>query len=238
MSKPVTPQNAVVHTKPRAYLTESVDTTTGEIVYFSKYKYLEGAPKQYRFNAQNGQFNINGDQILMDSKGKTIESFSLQPIAWRIFEENLFGRGRKEKWAEIFFIDEKNCVSGIMVNNTTLEELSKLSESLFYDDLTLADVVLNIKPEKIENERDGQKRSWYIGRFSYELANPATVAELRQFAQDFNIYRRDTLTSTAVYWVKSDTFRIPEVEGHEIPQIEARNEERLLPQPMHPHDGA
>lgn len=86
----------------------------------------------------------------------------LQPIAWRIFEENLFARGRKETWAELFFVDEKDCVSSIMVNNTTLEELRKLAENLFYDDIKLSDIVLTIKPEKAENEREGQKRTWYI----------------------------------------------------------------------------
>ena len=95
---------------------------------------------------------INGDQILLDSQGKSIDSFSFQPIAWRIFEENLFARGRKETWAELFFVDVKDCVCAIMVNNTTLEELRKLAENLFYrpaeaDDLTLADIVLTIKPE-------------------------------------------------------------------------------------------
>jgi hypothetical protein len=41
------------------------------------------------------------------------------------------------------------------------------------------------------------------------LAEPDKVKELREFAQDFPIYRRDTLTATAVYLVKSDTFYLP-----------------------------
>ena len=96
-----------------------------------------------------------------------------------------------------------------MVNNTTLEELRKLAENLFYDDITLADIVLTIKPEKAENEREGQKRSWYIGRFSYQLADPAKVKEFKEYARDYPIYRRDTLTLTAVYIAKSDTYYIP-----------------------------
>jgi hypothetical protein len=209
MSKTTT--TPAVPTVPvRAYLKEVADEATGEIVLLPKYKYLAGAPKQYRFNGQNGQFNINGEQILLDAKGKAIDSFSFQPIAWRIFEENLFARGRKEAWAELFFVDVKDCVSAIMVNNTTLEELRKLAENLFYDDLTLADIVLTIKPEKAENEKGGQKRSWFIGRFSYQLADKAKVSEFKEFAEDFPLYRRDTLTDTAVYLAKSDTFRIPE----------------------------
>jgi hypothetical protein len=192
-----------------AYLVKKADPETGEIIHVPKYKYIIGAPKQYRFNGQNGQFNINGEQILLDTKGKAIDSFSFQPIAWRIFEENLFARGRKETWAELFFVDAKDCISSIMVNNTTLEELRKLAENLFYDDITLADIVLTIKPEKAENEREGQKRSWYIGRFSYQLADPAKVKEFKEYARDYPIYRRDTLTLTAVYIAKSDTYYIP-----------------------------
>ena len=105
-----------------AYLVKKADPETGEIIHVPKYKYIIGAPKQYRFNGQNGQFNINGEQILLDSKNKPLAEFSIQPIAWRIFEENLFARGRKETWAELFFVDAKDCVSSIMVNNTTLSD--------------------------------------------------------------------------------------------------------------------
>jgi hypothetical protein len=33
----------------------------------SKYKYLEGHPKQYRFDAKEGKFNINGSVKLSDT---------------------------------------------------------------------------------------------------------------------------------------------------------------------------
>jgi len=59
-----------------AYLVEKTDPETGEITHVPKYKYIIGAPKQYRFNGQNGQFNINGEQILLDSKNKPISEFS------------------------------------------------------------------------------------------------------------------------------------------------------------------
>jgi hypothetical protein len=227
MSKSTPNPISVPSVPVRAYLKETVDEATGELVLLPKYKYLAGAPKQYRFNGQNGQFNINGEQILLDTKGKVIDSFSFQPIAWRIFEENLFARGRKEVWGELFFIDSKDCVSAIMVNNTTLEKLRKLAEILYYDDLSLADIVLTIKPEKAESEKEGQKRSWFIGRFSYQLADKAKVAEYREFAEDFYIYRRDTLTDTAVYLATSGTFRIPDQVSFQIENEAAA----LTPQP-------
>jgi hypothetical protein len=56
----------------------------------------------------------------------------------------------------------------------------------------------------------GSSRGRPCGRFSYQLADKAKVLEFKEFAADFQIYRRDTLTDTAVYLAKSDTFRIPE----------------------------
>jgi hypothetical protein len=105
---------------------------------------------------------MNGEQILLDSKNKPISEFSLQPIAWRIFEENLFAKGRKETWAEVFFIDDRNRVGGIMFNGSTLEELRRLSEDLCYDDIQLSDIVLTVKAEKKEREKNGEKQTWYI----------------------------------------------------------------------------
>jgi hypothetical protein len=194
----------------KLYLVPQVDKETGEEIFVPKYKYIPGSPKQYRYNSQNGQFNINGERILLDGKGSPITQFSFQPIAWRIFEENMFGRGRADKWCEIFFIDDKDCVSTIMFNNTTLEELTKLAERMFYDDITLADIVLTVKPEKVESKTEN--KSWHIGRFSDDFAEKAKTTELQEYATDYPIFRRDTITETAIYLAKSETFHIPPKE--------------------------
>lgn len=186
---------------------QTVDEATGEVI--DLIKYLEGRPKQYRFNGQNGQFNINGDKVLTDEKGKAVKSYTIIPVAWRVFEENLFGRGRKDRWVEVFFVDERKCLSTIMFNNTTLEEFMKLESELFYDDVTLSEVCLTITPEQITSEKSGQKTAWYIGRMSFQPAPREVVKMYREFAQDYRIYRADTLTSTAVYERKSDTFYLP-----------------------------
>ena len=88
---------------------ESIDPETGAVG--NKVKYLVGNPRQYRFNGQNGRFNINGTKDL----GNTLE---FSPMAWRIFYANLFGRKNRDIWAEIFFIDLENCVCSVMFNNT------------------------------------------------------------------------------------------------------------------------
>ena len=81
VQNPVTTEESANPVVPvRAYFKEVADENSGEIVLLPKYKYLPGAPKQYRFNGQNGQFNINGERILLDEKGKNISSPQLANI--------------------------------------------------------------------------------------------------------------------------------------------------------------
>lgn len=184
---------------------------TGEIE--SKILYITGRPRQYRFNGQNGQFNINGDRVLMDSQGKALKSYTIIPVAWRVFEENLFGRGRKDLWAEIFFVDAQNCLSVIMLNNTSLEELMKLETDLHYDRVSLSQICLTMTPEQVTSDKGGEKKSWYIARMSYTEAPKEVVKMYSEFAADHRIYRQDTLTPTAVYTLLSPTFYLPDFES-------------------------
>lgn len=168
---------------------QSLDVHTGEVI--SKYKYLEGHPKQYRFDAKEGKFNINGTVKLSDT-------FTFQPIAWRIFEDDIMQMGRK-KWAELFFVDDKQCVSVILFHGWSVENLFKLIEPLYYDDLTLADVVITATAQKKENTKITPKGVYYIADFAYKVADADKVKENKEFAADHKIYRVDTLTEVADY---------------------------------------
>ncbi|MEZ0487479.1 hypothetical protein [Fibrella aquatica] len=160
---------------------------TGEVV--SRYKYLEGHPRQYRFDAKEGVFNINGAEKL----GRTL---TFQPIAWRIFTDNILNMGTKN-WAELFFIDEKNCVSAVLFHGYSVDNIFRLIEPLYYDDLTLADVVITAVAEKKENNKIQPKGVYYIANFSYKMATPEKSAELKLFAQDYKVFRQETLTDIA-----------------------------------------
>ena len=152
-------------------------------------KYLEAHPRQYRFDAKAGQFNINGTEQL----GHTL---TFQPIAWRIFTDNILNMGTKN-WAEIFFIDEKNCVSALLFHGYSVDNVFRLIEPLYYDDLTLADVVITAVAEKKENNKIQPKGVYYIATFSYTIADPARTAELKDFVGQHKIYRQETLTDIA-----------------------------------------
>ncbi len=164
-----------------------LDFETGEVA--CKYKYLEGHPRQYRFDAKEGKFTINGIEKLGDT-------FTFQPIAWRIFSDNILNMGTKN-WAEVFFIDEKNCVSALLFHGYSVDNIYKLIEPLFYDDLTLADVVITAKAEKKENTKITPKGVYYIAGFSYRIAPGEKVQEVQDFVKDNKIFRQETLTDLA-----------------------------------------
>lgn len=196
----------------KSYQQETVNKH-GETVISDIFRYIEGEPKQYRYNSQTGQFNIDGDTPVLDKSGKPIKEFTFQPFVFRIFEDGLFNRNR-EAWAELFFIDALNCVSSIMFNGTTLTELRGVMKKLIYEGnepLNLCDVVLTIRPEKLTSKNDPTK-SWFIGRFSYQLADPESVQQLAEYAADCPIYRRDTLKHTANYFSFSETFALPSTD--------------------------
>ncbi|GAA4361785.1 hypothetical protein GCM10023185_29050 [Hymenobacter saemangeumensis] len=173
----------------RAYLTEKLDEATGELVQVSRFRYLPGHPRQIRFDAKAGQFNIGGTTPLGSS-------LSFIPLAWRIFQDDILNMGRK-LWAELFYADEKGAICAVLFHGYSVENLYRLIEPLFYDDLTLADVVVKVQAEKKETTKDGKKATYYIAQFSYEPAPAEEVAARRDYARDLPIWRAETYTGAA-----------------------------------------
>ena len=68
-------------------------------------------------------------------------------------------------------MDDKNAMSSVMFNNSSVYELRRLMERLFYDDLKLCDVVLKVTSEKKINEKITPKGTWYLAVFEYEAAD-------------------------------------------------------------------
>lgn len=183
------PAAPVTPTPSRAYLTALVDEASGELTETSRFRYLPGHPRQVRFDAKAGQFNLGGTVPL----GNSLE---FVPLAWRIFSDNILNMGRKT-WAELFFVDAKGAVCAVLFHGYSVENLYRLIEPLFYDDLTLADVKVKVTAEKKQTIKDEKTATYYIAQFSYTHADPAEVQALREFAQDFPIWRAETYSSLA-----------------------------------------
>lgn len=159
-------------------------------------KYLEGHPRQYRFDAIEGFFSINGT----DKLGR---SLTIQTMAWRVFTDNILNLGTRH-WAELFFIDNNSCVSAILFHGQSVERLFRLIEPLYYDDRTLADVVLTIVAERrmvgpLEADSDSERDSTqYIANFGFVPADPARTVALTHYALTHKIFRQETLTQRYV----------------------------------------
>lgn len=174
---------------PRAYQLDKVDEATSEVVRISRFRYLPGHPRQVRFDAKAGQFNIGGTVPLGNS-------LRFIPLAWRIFQDDILNMGRK-LWAELFYADDKGAICAVLFHGYSVENLYRLIEPLFYDDLTLADVVVKVQAEKKETTKDGKKATYYIAQFSHEAADPAEVVARRDYARDLPIWRAETYTGAA-----------------------------------------
>jgi hypothetical protein len=160
-------------------------------------KFLPGQPKGYRFDGQAGYFKL-GVNPIVDDKGKPVRRFEITPIAFRVFEENLFGRERKELWFELFFVDDKMALSSIMFNNTSAAVLQNLQRELFYvgeDGLSICDVKLIVT----SNEASNDKGKWFKAQFEYEEIPVEEVAELKELEQIIKPFDSNTLTDTAVF---------------------------------------
>ena len=179
---------ATPNTRP-AYLVAGVDESTGEETWSNRFRYLPGHPRQVRFDAKAGQFNINGTVPLGSS-------ISFIPLAWRIFQDDILNMGRKT-WAELYFADDKGAVCAVLFHGYSVENLYRLIEPLFYDDLTLADVVVTVTAAKKETTKDGKKATYFIAEFSYTAADPAEAQARKDFARDFELWRAETFTGLA-----------------------------------------
>jgi hypothetical protein len=153
------------------------------------FRYLEGRPKQYRADAKAGNFNINGGNPI----GETL---SFTPMAWRFFEDDILQMGHK-KWVELFFVDDKNCVSAILFHGYSRDHLEKLAQDLFYDDVTLSGIVLTVKFMPKKNEKIKPAATYHIAEFDVEeIVDNQRVRELQEFASTHKIYRLETLSET------------------------------------------
>ncbi|MFD2785340.1 hypothetical protein [Hymenobacter rubripertinctus] len=205
------------------YLIDKVDEATGEVVQVPRFRYLPGHPRQIRFDAKAGQFNIGGTVPLGPS-------LSFIPLAWRVFSDNILNMGRK-LWAELFFADDKGAICAVLFHGYSVENLYRLIEPLFYDDLTLADVLVKVTAEKKQTTKDGKTATYYIASFSYEAAAPAEVAARRDFARDFPIWRQETCTTAADTRIQYGYTVPAEDEPEEEPQGEQpTTEPAALPQ--------
>ena len=157
-------------------------------------KYLKGHPRQYRFDASRGLFNIQGE-IPITKAGKP---FSLIPISYRVFNDSLFGTS-KRSWLELFFIDNIGAVASVMLHGYSVEHFFNMSQKLFYENLKITEIKITITPQERQTAK-GEK--YYIAEFEHEAADEEYLKLAQASTEDFELYREDTIqpTNTMVVW--------------------------------------
>jgi hypothetical protein len=97
-----------------------------------------------------------------------------------------------------------------MLNNTSAQILQNTFGKIIYEGLLLEDVKLKITAERRTNER--VKGVYYIVQLSFEKAEDAVLLLNKEYAADYKIYRRDTITEGEEVSLASNTYRTPELE--------------------------
>ena len=172
-----------------------------------KAKYLIGSPRGYRFNASTGVLNFLGTQVLTQPN----QPFSFTPIAYRFFEDSLFGKEEKS-WIEFFFLNESLQMCSLMFHGYSAQEFKKhYADYLFYDDLTPCECAFTVTPIQHKNERE--KSTYYIASFSSKKATPETIEAVRVLVETSQpIYRDETLKSSGKHLI-SQNFKLSESDA-------------------------
>ena len=168
-----------------------VDEKSGEVTI----KYMPGYPRQIRFDASRGMFNVKGE-IPLTKKG---EEITILPLAYRIFSDDILGMGKKA-WVEFFFLNNSNQMCALLLHGYSVQNLMRQADEMFYDDVTFCDVALTIKPiEKTSTKQDEQGKfpKYYMCEFGYKKLDKQMLDTLNTAKNGLHIWRVETHTGDA-----------------------------------------
>lgn len=173
---------------------ELTDEDTGEVYNEPRIAYVEGQPLSYRFDGKTGRFNFKGKEDL----GK---EFTFQPICWRQFTGNLFDRKDNTRWVEFFFMDDNQCVSSILFNNSSELNFTKALKDLVYSRKKLEEMRVRVTTEKLTYDvtlPDGQpqKGNYYAAVFTFVTGDKEARLLGRDVCRAYSIYSELTAKAT------------------------------------------
>ena len=132
-------------------IAQLINAETAEVAPIA---YLPGRPRQYRFDASRGMFNLKGETPITKPK----ESLTLIPVAFRIFRDSILGQSTK-RWAELFFLNQGNQVCNLLLHGYSVDNLMGLNEEIFYDQVNLCQIELTITPAERTSKAPEAKNS-------------------------------------------------------------------------------
>lgn len=168
-----------------------IDKKTGEVKPIT---YLEGSPRQYRFDASRGILSINGE-IPLTKRG---DEFIILPIAYQIFTDNILGEQYGTlRWVEFIFLNQENQVCSVLLHGYSVQNLMRMFNEMFYDDVSFCDIALTIKPsEKVSTSAETPNTKYFMCFFSYKKLALDEREVLKTVTKDLRLYRADTYSET------------------------------------------
>lgn len=164
------------------------DEKTGDILI----RYMKGHPRPYRFDASKGFFNIKDGELLT----KAGDFFTLIPIAYQVFTDEILGdQYGKMRWIELIFLNQKLQVCSMFLHGYSVDNLLDKAVPLFYDNASLCEVKLKIKPlQKVSKNPEAKGAKYWMCFFSYSLIEKEEFTALQTATKGLNLYREDTYT--------------------------------------------
>ena len=171
--------------------------------------YLEGLPRNYRFNAKKGTLNYE-DEKEITAPGA---AFTLLPLALRVFTAPLF-KGTDRKWLEIFFLNRSGHVCGVLFHSSSVERFyNAAGKRMVYDGVSPVTSLITVRPLPRKHPEHG---AYYVADFSFEELPPPAVAKAEEMRELLPpIYREDTATHPETVLLQ-DGYQAPDYEAESV----------------------
>jgi len=198
---------------------ELIDKETGNV----KIKYLQGIPRQYRFDASKGFFNMKGDERLT----KNGDPFTIIPLAFQIFTDEILGdQYGRMRWVELIFLNNALQVCSLLLHGYSVQNLTAKAGDLFYDNANFCQVKLTIKPvEKTSTDPQANGAKYWMAFFDYVLIEKEELEKLETATKGLEFYRADTYTANREielsqnYAIPREIQRLQQAQEQEAEQI-------------------
>jgi hypothetical protein len=171
--------------------------------------YLEGLPRNYRFNAKEGSLNYEKEKKIT-SGGST---FSLLPLALRVFTAPLF-KGPDRKWLEIFFLNKSGHLCGVLFHSSSVDRFyNAAGKRMVYDGVSPITSLITVRPLPRKHPEHG---SYYVADFSFDELPAEAIAKTEEMREVLPpIYRDDTVTHPETIMLQ-DGYSAPDYEAQSV----------------------
>lgn len=170
-------------------VTDLINRDTGELNVL----YLPGYPKVIRFDASRGIFTDDEKNPITKAKAP----FTIKPVAFRVFRDDILGMGPK-RWAEFFFINEEGVLCNLLVHGYSVDNLMTVTPKLFYQKANLCQVALTFTPvEKVSKATEAAGKKYFMCQFAAQKLPDEEIELNAAIGKALPIWRKDTFSGDA-----------------------------------------